>query len=153
MARMERGASAERDAAGHLVEGQSVAHEHSGNRAFEVEQHGIDHIPDSDRRGRPFDLFWIWFGSNVVFTYVIDGALIVGFGLGFWEALAVTLIGNVFWVLVGLCSIPGARAGTATLVVSRSSFGILGNLPGAFLSWLTAVGWEAVNIVIGALSL
>jgi nucleobase:cation symporter-1, NCS1 family len=153
MARMERGASLEGGAAGRLVEGESVSPEHSGNRAFEVEQHGIDHIPDSDRRGRPFDLFWIWFGANVVFTYVIDGALIVGFGLGFWEALAVTLIGNAFWVLVGLCSIPGARAGTATLIVSRSAFGILGNLPGAFLSWLVAVGWEAVNIVIGALSL
>jgi nucleobase:cation symporter-1, NCS1 family len=123
------------------------------NRAFEVEQHGIDHIPDADRRGRPFDLFWIWFGANVIFTYVIDGAIIVGFGLGFWPALAVILVGNAFYVLVGLCSIPGARAGTATLVVSRSAFGIRGNRPSAFLSWLTAVGWEAVNIVIGALSL
>jgi nucleobase:cation symporter-1, NCS1 family len=150
---MANGASAEGGAAGHLVDGEPVAQEHSGNRAFALEQHGIDHIPDSERRGRPFDLFWIWFGSNVVFTYVIDGALVVGFGLGFWAAVAVTLVGNAFWLLVGWCSIPGARAGTATLVVSRSSFGILGNLPGAFLSWLTAVGWEAVNIVIGALSL
>src|SRR5919206_1523893 len=101
----------------------------ASNRAFEVEQHGIDHIPDSARRGRPFDLFWIWFGANVIFTYVIDGALIVGFGLGFWAALAVTLVGNLFYVLVGLCSVPGPRAGTVTLVVSRSSFGILGNVP------------------------
>src|SRR5205807_1596257 len=107
---------------------------------------------DADRRGRPFDLFWIWFGANVIFTYVIDGALIVGFGLGFWAALTVAVVGNLFYVLVGLTSIPGARAGTATLVVSRSAFGVFGNLPAAFLSWLTAVGWEAVNIVIGALS-
>jgi NCS1 nucleoside transporter family len=149
---MANGASAD-GVTGHLGDGESVAREHSGNRAFEVEQHGIDHIPDSDRRGRPFDLFWIWFGANVVFTYVIDGALIVGFGLGFWAALAVILVGNAFFVLVGWCSIPGARAGTATLIVSRSAFGILGNLPGTFLSWLVAVGWEAVNIVIGALSL
>jgi NCS1 nucleoside transporter family len=138
---------------GVFVGEEFVAAEGTGNRAFEVEQHGIDHIPESDRRGRPFDLFWIWFGANVIFTYVIDGALIVGFGLGFWAAVAVALVGNVFYVLVGLCSIPGARAGTATLVVSRSAFGPLGNIPAAFLSWLTAVGWEAVNIVIGALSL
>jgi purine-cytosine permease-like protein len=125
----------------------------TGNRAFEVETHGIDHIPEAARRSRPFDLFWIWFGANVIFTYVIDGAIIVGFGLSFWPALAVVLIGNVFYLLVGLASIPGARAGTATLVVSRSAFGVLGNAPAAVLSWLTAVGWEAVNIVIGALSL
>jgi len=138
---------------GEFVGNEFIAAQDPGNRAFEVEQHGIDHIPDKDRHGRPVDLFWIWFGANVIFTYVIDGAIIVGFGLSFWPALAVILVGNAFYVLVGLCSIPGARAGTATLVVSRSAFGILGNAPAAFLSWLTAVGWEAVNIVIGSLSL
>jgi NCS1 nucleoside transporter family len=153
MASTEQSAPPAGDGAGQFVEGEFVPAVDGGNRAFEVEQHGIDHIPDSARRGRPFDLFWIWFGANVIFTYVIDGALIVGFGLGFWAALAVTLVGNLFYVLVGLCSVPGPRAGTVTLVVSRSSFGILGNVPAAFLSWLTAVGWEAVNIVIGALSL
>ena len=133
--------------------GAVTATEETGNRAFEVETHGIDHIPEAARRSRPFDLFWIWFGANVIFTYVIDGAIIVGFGLSFWPALAVVLIGNVFYLLVGMASIPGARAGTATLVISRSAFGVLGNAPAAVLSWLTAVGWEAVNIVIGALSL
>jgi NCS1 nucleoside transporter family len=123
------------------------------NRAFEVEQHGIDHIADSQRRGGPFELFWIWLGANVIFTYIIDGALVVGFGLGFWAAISVTVIGNLFYLLLGLMSVPGARAGTATLVVSRSAFGIFGNAPAALLSWFTAIGWEAVNIVIGALSL
>jgi NCS1 family nucleobase:cation symporter-1 len=123
------------------------------NRVFEVEQRGIDHIPLGERRGRPIDLFWIWFGANVIFTYVISGAIIVSFGLGFWAAVTVAVVGNLFYVLVGLCSIPGARAGTATMVVSRSAFGVMGNVPAALLSWLTAVGWEAVNIVIGALSL
>src|SRR5947209_3911378 len=99
MASIERGAGPGAHDPGHFVDGEFVAPEAS-NRAFEVEQHGIDHIPDADRRGRPFDLFWIWFGANVIFTYVIDGALIVGFGLGFWAALAVALVGNVFYVLV-----------------------------------------------------
>lgn len=121
--------------------------------AFAVEQHGIDHIGESERRGRPFDLFWIWFGANLIFTYVIDGAIIVGFGLSFWAAITVAVLGSCFSVLIGLCAIPGARAGTATLAISRSAFGVRGNAPVAFLSWLTAVGWEAVNIVIGALSL
>jgi NCS1 family nucleobase:cation symporter-1 len=122
-------------------------------KAFEVEQHGIDHIPDGARRGRPFDLFWIWLGANVIFTYVIDGAIVVGLGLGFWAAVTVAVLGNLFYLVLGLVSIPGARAGTATLVVSRGAFGLLGNAPAALLSWLTAIGWEAVNIVIGALSL
>lgn len=139
-----------------MVTGTTVSSSTTGgvsDAAFEVERHGIDHIPDSERRGRPLDLFWTWCGANVIFTYVIDGAIIVGFGLSFWPALAVILVGNLFYLLVGLCSMPGPRAGTATLAVSRSSFGVLGNLPASVLSWATAVGWEAVNIVIGALSL
>lgn len=153
MSSSEHGALPVVEDEGRFVGQEFVAPEEAGSRAFEVEQHGIDHIPEHDRRGRPFDLFWIWFGANVIFTYVIDGAIIVGLGLGFWAALTVILVGNVFYVMVGLCSIPGPRAGTTTLVVSRSAFGILGNIPATFLSWLTAVGWEAVNIVIGALSL
>src|SRR3954451_24927596 len=101
----------------------------TGNRAFEVETHGIDHIPEAARRSRPFDLFWIWFGANVIFTYVVVGAIIVSFGLGFWAAVTVALVGNLFYVLLGLVSVPGARAGTATLVVSRSAFGVRGNAP------------------------
>lgn len=133
--------------------GQQAHGQQADASAFAVEQHGIDHIAESERRGRPSDLFWIWFGANVIFTYVIDGAIIVGLGLSLWPAIAVTVLGSAFYVLVGLCAVPGTRAGTATLAVSRSAFGVRGNAPIAFLSWLTAVGWEAVNIVIGALSL
>src|SRR5689334_8658934 len=117
------------------ITGSGGAAAETDNRAFEVEQHGIDHIADSQRRGRPFELFWIWLGANVIFTYIIDGALVVGFGLGFWAALAVTVVGNLFYLLLGLMSVPGTRAGTATLVVSRSAFGMFGNAPAALLSW------------------
>jgi NCS1 family nucleobase:cation symporter-1 len=131
-----------------------TAHEmKTSNRAFAIEQHGIDFIPPEERKGGPQDLFWIWLGANVIFVYVIDGALIVGFGLGFWPALAAVLVGNAFFVLLGLTSLAGPKAGTAMLVISRGAFGILGNFPAAILSWLTAVGWEAVNIVIGTLAL
>ena len=138
---------------GRFADGEFVAPAEPQTSAFQVEQHGIDMIPDSERHGRPRDLAWIWFGANVIFTYVIIGALVVGLGLTFWPAVSVAVIGNLVAVLVGICAIPGPRAGTATLVVSRSVFGTRGNAPAAAFSWLTAVGWEAVNIVIGALSL
>ena len=125
----------------------------AGGSAFSIEQHGINFIPHAERKLRPRDLFWIWFGANVIYVYIIDGALIVGFGLSFWPAMAVVLLGNSFYALLGLTSMAGPRAGTAMLVISRAAFGIVGNSMAAFLSWLTAVGWEAVNIVIGTLSL
>ncbi|MBW4078715.1 MAG: cytosine or purine or uracil or thiamine or allantoin permease [Acidobacteria bacterium] len=135
------------------AKGQSWPSEESGSSAFTIEQHGIDFIPHDERTLRLRDLFWIWFGANVIYVYVVDGVLIVGFGLSFWPAMAVVLLGNAFYALLGLTSIAGPRAGTAMLVVSRAAFGIVGNATAAFLSWLTAVGWEAVNIVIGTLSL
>lgn len=121
--------------------------------AFSVEQRGVDIIPDSERHGRPLDLFWVWLGANIIFTYIIDGAIIIGFGLSFWPAVLATVIGNLFLLLVGLGAIPGPRAGTATLLISRSAFGILGNIPAAALSWITVVGWEAVNLVIATFAL
>jgi NCS1 nucleoside transporter family len=139
--------------AGHVTDGEYVPPPEASTSAFQVEQHGIDYIPDTERRGKPRDLAWIWFGANIIFTYVIVGALVVGLGLTFWPAVIVAIIGNLAAVLVGVCAIPGPRVGTATLVVSRAAFGMKGNAPSALLSWLTAVGWEAVNIVIGSLSL
>lgn len=123
------------------------------SRARTIEQHGINFIPEDERSLKLRDLFAIWFGANVIYVYIVDGALIVGFGLSFWPAMSVVLAGNVFYVLLGLHSISGPRAGTAMLTISRASFGIRGNFAPSFLSWFTAVGWEAVNIVIGTLSL
>jgi NCS1 family nucleobase:cation symporter-1 len=121
--------------------------------ALKIEQHGIDFIPESDRGLSLRDLFMIWFGANVIYLYIVDGAIIVGFGLSFWPAMSVVLTANLLYVLLGLNSVAGPRAGTAMLTISRASFGIRGNKVPSFLSWFTAVGWEAVNIVIGTLSL
>lgn len=121
--------------------------------AFQVETRGIDLIPLEDRHGSPRELFWVWMGSNIIFTYVIFGAIILSFGLSFTAALLAVAVGNLFYFLVGLGGVPGPSTGTATLVVSRASFGPLGALPSAALAWLNVVGFDAVNAVIGTLAL
>ena len=123
------------------------------NRAFAVEQHGIDHIPESSRNATPRDIFFTWFGANVIFTYIVIGAIVGSLGLSLWQSLGVVVLGNLLYVLVGLTSIAGPRAGTAMLTISRSSFGIVGNRLPSVLSWLTTIGWTTVNMVIGTLSL
>jgi NCS1 nucleoside transporter family len=121
-----------------------------GNERWRVEQHGIDAIPDDERRGRAHDLFWVWLGGNVSLTYIIVGAALVGLGLGFWAAVAAIVLGNLLYVVVGLGGIAGPRAGTATMVVSRAAFGLRGNLVPTALAWLTVVGWQAVFLVLSA---
>jgi nucleobase:cation symporter-1, NCS1 family len=134
----------------------SVAPVHTGvasDEAFKIETHGIDYVPPGDRHGRPFELFWLWLGAQVNIYPIIIGALCVGLGLSFWAAIAVVIVANFAWPLVGLMGIAGPKAGNATLIISRSPFGVLGNRPAALLSWLTLLGWEAAGVIIATLSL
>src|SRR5262249_37816153 len=122
---------------------EQMAH---ANEAFSIEQNGINLIPDGERRGHPRELFWVWAGANIILTYIIVGGLLASLGLSVMQMLLVVVLGNLLYFVIGYCGIPGARVGTATLAVSRAAFGRQGNALPSLLSWLTAVGWEAVNL-------
>ncbi|MET9951797.1 cytosine permease [Streptomyces sp. NPDC006339] len=124
-----------------------------GDQVFQVEGHGIDPIPDGERHGGAKDLFWLWFGSNLTFTYVINGALAVAFGLSFWQATAVVVIGGLSFFAISAAGLSGVRTGTATLVISRAAFGVRGNWPAGLLNWVVSIGYTIVNTVVGALAL
>ena len=128
-------------------------HRVQSDEAFSVETHGINTIPLEDRHGHPKELYFVWAAANTNYIYLILGSLIVSFGLGFWQAVVAIVVAHSFYLLLGAAAIPGPKAGTATMVVSRSAFGVQGNAPYAFLSWLTTVGWEAVFIVVATLAL
>ena len=123
------------------------------HEAFSIEAHGINTIPLEDRYGTARELFFVWAGANTNYIYLILGSLVVSFGLGFWRAVVAIVVAHSFYLVLGAAAIPGPKAGTATMVVSRSAFGVKGNRPYAFLSWLTTVGWEAVFIVVATLAL
>jgi NCS1 nucleoside transporter family len=142
--------SAQRSTAG--ARPSATVRDDNGNELWRIEQHGIDAIPDSERKGTARELFWVWLGGNVSVTYLIIGASLVGLGLGFWAAVGAILLGNLFYVVVGLGGITGPRTGTATMVVSRAAFGQRGNLVPTALGWLTVVGWQAVFLVLSALA-
>ncbi|MGW6706596.1 purine-cytosine permease family protein [Streptomyces sp. NPDC054956] len=123
------------------------------DEVFRVETHGIDPIPDAERHGGAKDLFWLWFGSNLTFTYVINGALAVAFGLSFWQATAVVVISGLSFFAVSAAGLSGIRTGTATLVISRAAFGVRGNWPAGVLNWVVSIGYTIVNTVVGTLAL
>ncbi|MFE2010355.1 purine-cytosine permease family protein [Streptomyces sp. NPDC059491] len=125
----------------------------AADEVFQVEEHGIDPIPDAERHGGAKDVFWLWFGSNLTFTYVINGALAVAFGLSFWQATAVVVIGGLSFTAIGAAGLSGVRTGTATLVISRAAFGIRGNWPAGLLNWIVSIGYTIVNTVVGTLAL
>ncbi len=123
------------------------------DRPFQIETHGIDIIPDAERHGHPIELFWLWAGALMGIVDLVIGAVVISLGLSLWAAVAAIVIGNLSYVLVGWAAMTGPAAGTSTIVVSRAAFGIRGNAPPNFLSFLTVVGWEGVNSVVGVLAL
>ncbi|MDI2126419.1 cytosine permease [Yinghuangia seranimata] len=130
-----------------------VAAAPGSDELFQVETHGIDPIPDAERHGGAKDLFWLWFGSNLTFTYVINGTLAVAFGLSFWAATAVVVLGGLAFFVVSALGLAGIRTGTATLVISRATFGVLGNFPAGLLNWVVGIGYIILNTVVGTFAL
>jgi nucleobase:cation symporter-1, NCS1 family len=117
-----------------------------------VEGHGIDVIPDAERHGTARDLFSFWFGSNVIFTYLLVGGILIELGLSLWVAIAVAVVCNLAWGLVGVLTVPGPRTGTANMVVSRAQYGLQGNKLSCLLSWGVNVMYEGVDFAIAALA-
>src|SRR5215467_14457948 len=108
-----------------------------------IERRGIEYIPLRERWGTPSGLFWMWAGAIWNVEFLVYGVLgIVVFELSFMQAVAVILVGNVAYVLTGLASLQGPRAGTTCFGVSRAPFGINGNRVPSLFNWLTQVGFE-----------
>ncbi|MFC7580034.1 purine-cytosine permease family protein [Schaalia naturae] len=108
-----------------------------------VEMAGLDVIPESDRKGKPSDLFMPWFAANISVLGLSWGAWVLGFGISFWQAVAASVIGVVLSFLAcGLIAIAGKRGSAPTLVLSRAAFGHNGNRLSAVISWILTVGWE-----------
>jgi nucleobase:cation symporter-1, NCS1 family len=123
------------------------------DKPFQVEQRGIDIVPESERHGHPAELFWIWAASLMGIVDLVIGAVVISLGLSLWAAVAAVIIGNLSYVLVGLVAMNGPAAGTSTIVISRSAFGVRGNAVPTVFSWLTILLWEGVNAVVGTLAL
>jgi NCS1 family nucleobase:cation symporter-1 len=121
--------------------------------ALRVEANGINVIAEDERRGQPRDLFWPWFGANVSIFGLSYGAFALGFGISFWQAVFVGVIGIVFsFLLCGLIAVAGKRGSAPTMVLSRAAFGVRGNKLPSVISWLLTVGWETVLVVLATLA-
>uniref|UniRef100_UPI00281243CA cytosine permease n=1 Tax=Streptomyces sp. TaxID=1931 RepID=UPI00281243CA len=120
-------------------------------RAGRVEAHGIDHIPDRERHGRPRQLFPVWAAANVNYLSLVIGGALVLMGLTLWQALAVIVVGNLFWLLTGLLSISGPAAGAPSEVITRAVYGVRGNrVNNAIVGWLISVCYFALNLAAAA---
>lgn len=114
-------------------------------RAFSPESSGIEPTLPEQRTGQALRLFWLWFAANSTVLSVVFGAMLLSLGMSLRQAIVAVLAGVALSFLpVGLGTLAGKWNGQPTMVASRASFGLIGNILPAILSVVTRLLWGAV---------
>ena len=125
----------------------------AADRAGHVETHGADFIPETERHGKPRELFWVWMSANVIYLYFVVGGVLMLLGLPVWEALLITVLGNLWWAAVGLLAVSGPVSGTPSVAIMRAMFGVRGSrVFGAGLGVAIGIFYEIINIAFATLA-
>jgi purine-cytosine permease-like protein len=134
------------------VTAEGPAATNTRQRVFTAELVGLEPSPLDYRVGRAARLFWLWFASNSSIVAVVFGGVIFALGLSLRQAIVATLAGvAVSFLPLGLGTLAGKRSGQPTMVVSRATFGVLGNVVPAVIALLTRVFWAGALIwILGA---
>ncbi len=120
---------------------------------MQLELNGTNIIDESERGGEAASLFWPWCGANVSLLALSYGAFFLGFKISFWQATVAAILGTVLsFLLVGVSSLAGKKSNAPTMVLSRASFGVKGNIVPGLLSYLIFVGWETVLVSLATLA-
>ena len=113
---------------------------------------GLEPTPIEQRAGRSARLFWLWFAANSSIAAVVFGAIIFALGVSLRQAVVATLAGVALsFIPLGLGTLAGKRSGQPTMVISRATFGVVGNILPALLALLSRLFWAAALLwVLGA---
>lgn len=114
-------------------------------RVFSIEGAGLEPTPAEHRIGRAARLFWLWFAANSSIVSIGLGAVVFTVGMSLRQSIVAILAGVALsFFPLGLTTLAGKRSGQPTMVVSRATFGVVGNVVPALIALLTRVFWGAV---------
>ena len=118
-----------------------------------IEMTGIEIVDESERTAKPRNLFLPWFAANISVFGMSYGAWILGFGINFWQATIVAIVGTVLsFMICGVIALGGKRGSVPTMVMSRAAFGVQGAKVPGVVSWLTSIGWETSLAITAVLA-
>ena len=118
-----------------------------------IEMTGIEIVDESERTAKPRNLFLPWFAANISVFGMSYGAWILGFGINFWQATIVAVVGTVLsFMICGVIALGGKRGSVPTMVMSRAAFGVQGAKVPGVVSWLTSIGWETSLAITAVLA-
>ena len=90
----------------------------------------------------------MWAGASVNFEYLVYGVVLMTFGFTFGQAVFLILVGNLSYLLLGVCSLQGPDAGTTAFTINRAAFGPNGSRLTALFNWATQVGFETEGLIL-----
>ncbi|MET4705576.1 cytosine permease [Frigoribacterium sp. UYMn621] len=118
-------------------------------RVFIPEASGSQPTPLDQRVGRASRLFWLWFAANSSVISLAFGAAIFSLGMSLRQAVVAAFIGvAISFLPLGLGTLAGKWSGQPVMVVSRATFGHLGNILPATIALLSRLFWGAVLLWI-----
>ncbi|MHA7303934.1 purine-cytosine permease family protein [Arthrobacter sp. TMN-49] len=114
-----------------------------------IERRSIDFVPNSERHGKPFGQFTLWFGANMQITAIVTGALAVIFGANaFWGIIGL-FIGNILGgAVMALHAAQGPKLGMPPMISSRAQFGVFGAVIPLVLVIIMYLGFAATGAVL-----
>ncbi|HEX4442103.1 MAG TPA: cytosine permease [Galbitalea sp.] len=109
-----------------------------------AESVGLEPTPLEQRVGRSARLFWLWFAANSSIVAIVFGTVIFALGVSLRQAIVATLAGVALsFIPLGLGTLAGKRSGQPTMVISRATFGVVGNTLPALIALFSRLFWAA----------
>ncbi|MET0806227.1 MAG: cytosine permease, partial [Lacisediminihabitans sp.] len=131
----------------------AVADRPQRTSVFAPERSGIEPTPMDQRVGRAARMFWLWFATNSSLISLAFGGVLLSLGMSLRQAIVAALIGvAIAFLPLGLGTLAGKWSGQPTMIVSRASFGLIGNIVPASLAVITRVFWGAVLLWLAGAS-
>lgn len=116
-----------------------------------IEQRSIEYVPLSERHGKVWHLWPVWFSGNAQIATVATG--VVGFALGgnlIWMAIAVLLGCAIGTFFMAFHSTQGPQLGLPQMIQSRPQFGYMGALLVWGVALIAYVGFNSFNQILAA---
>ena len=128
---------------------ERVADEPRRQSVFSFEASGPEPTPLDQRVARSARLFWLWFAANSSVLSLAFGGAIFSLGMSLRQAIVAAFIGvAISFLPLGLITLAGKKSGQPTMIVSRATFGFIGNAIPAVLAVITRLFWGAVLLWI-----
>lgn len=120
-------------------------------RGERVESRSIDWVPLSERTGKPWSLFSLWFMSNANVTTLATGMLGAALGATFATSILAIVLGvAVGTVFTAFHSAQGPQLGLPQMIQSRAQFGYRGVILICAVVVFSLVGFNMFNQMLGA---